>query len=67
LQEQARLENNAREKADRLWAKWEEESACPMHIDTDWFKTKKKTVAAPEQKRSQGQQTQQPIQKPEIK
>ncbi|MGK9266400.1 dynamin family protein [Bacillus inaquosorum] len=67
LQEQARLENNAREKADRLWAIWEEESACPMHIDTDWFKTKKKTVAAPEQKRSQGQQTQQPIQKPEIK
>lgn len=67
LQEQARLENNAREKADRIWAVWEEESACPMHIDTDWFKMKKKTVAAPEQKRSQGQQTQQMMQKPETK
>ncbi|MDR4435434.1 dynamin family protein [Bacillus tequilensis] len=67
LQERARLENNAREKADRMRAIWEEESACPMHIDTDWFKTKKKTVAAPEQKRSLGKQTQQPMQKQEIK
>ncbi|MCY7803840.1 dynamin family protein [Bacillus spizizenii] len=67
LQEQARLENNARKKADCMWAIWEEKSACPMDIDTDWFKTKKKIVAAPKQKRSQGQQTQQTMQKPEIK
>ncbi|MHA6486218.1 dynamin family protein [Bacillus cabrialesii] len=66
LQEQARLENNAREKADRMRAIWEEESACPMHINTDWFKTKKKTVAAPEQKRNQSQQTRQRNVKPEI-
>ncbi|MDO3662107.1 dynamin family protein [Bacillus sp. C28GYM-DRY-1] len=67
LQEQARLENNARKKADCIWAIWEEKSACPMHVDNDWFKTKKKTVAAPKQRRSQGQQTQQSMQKPEIK
>ncbi|MEC2183953.1 dynamin family protein [Bacillus spizizenii] len=67
LQEQARLENNAREKADCMWAIWEEKSAYPMHIDTDWFKTKKKIVAAPKQKRSQDRQTQQSMQKPEIK
>lgn len=67
LQEQACLENNARKKADCMWAIWEEKSACPMDIDTDWFKTKKKIVAAPKQKRSQGQQTQQTMQKPEIK
>ncbi|WP_426982530.1 dynamin family protein [Bacillus cabrialesii] len=68
LQERARLENYAREKADRMWAIWKEESECPpIHIDTDWFKTKKKTVNAPEQKRSQGKQTQQLMQKQEIK
>ncbi len=43
LQEQARLENHAREKINRLWAIWEEESECPMHIDTEWFKSKKKS------------------------
>lgn len=57
LQEQARLENNAREKTDRLWAIWEEESACPMHIDTEWFKSKKTRVAAPEQKQGRSQLT----------
>ncbi|MEC0294380.1 dynamin GTPase [Bacillus subtilis] len=67
LQEQARLENNAREKTDRLWAIWEEESACPMHIDTEWFKSKKTRVAAPEQKQGRSQLTAQPMPKSEIK
>ncbi|MCY8535695.1 dynamin family protein [Bacillus vallismortis] len=66
LQEQAGLENNAREKADRIWAIWEDESACPRNIETDWFKTKKKTVAAPEQIRNQSHQTRQRNIKPEI-
>ncbi|MCO4850436.1 dynamin family protein [Bacillus vallismortis] len=66
LQEQAGLENHAREKADRIWAIWEEESACPRNIETDWFKTKKKTVAAPEQIRNQSQQTRQRNIKPEL-
>ncbi|WP_456279582.1 dynamin family protein [Bacillus sp. K7] len=66
LQEQAGLENNAREKADRICAIWEDESACPRNIETDWFKTKKKTVAAPEQIRNQSQQTRQRNIKPEI-
>ncbi|MCY7784678.1 MULTISPECIES: dynamin family protein [unclassified Bacillus (in: firmicutes)] len=68
LQEQARKENKAREKADRMWAIWEEEAASPKHnIDTNWFKMRKKTVAVPEQKRSKSQKTQQPMHKPEIK
>ncbi|MEW4971610.1 dynamin family protein [Bacillus stercoris] len=66
LQEQARLENHAREKINRLWAIWEEESECPMHIDTEWFKLKKKRVAAPEQKQGRGQLAEQPMPNPEI-
>lgn len=42
LQEQASHEQHAREKAVRMWAIWEEESASPINIDPDWFRTKKK-------------------------
>ncbi|KAF1679887.1 dynamin family protein [Bacillus sp. SKDU12] len=67
LQEQAQLEHNAREKADRMWAMWETKPGNPKQVDMDWFKTKKKTVPAPEQKQNQDQKTLQPMQKSEIK
>lgn len=38
-----------------------------MHIDTEWFKSKKTRVAAPEQKQGRSQLTAQPMPKSEIK
>lgn len=67
LQEQASHEQHAREKADRMWAIWEEKPASPINIDSDWFRTKKKKVEAPEQKQSQAQHTKQQTLKTEVK